>query len=147
MTYSRNNTCVRESSQEATSGDFLLAQIQEKPGIGDRLAQARRVLGAAMHQDMTRKAAAALIGVTGPTWTRWENGDDKPSDENLIRFVRICAQYGLPGITLGWINYGEGSGPPRVGSHRPEKPAPATPLVSKRKPAPRGGETQKRKRG
>ena len=85
--------------------------MEHKTGRGERIAQARRLLGVALHQDMPRRAAAELFGVSSPTWTRWEAEDDRPTYENLQRFAQLCQEHGIAGVTAAWLEFAEGEGP------------------------------------
>lgn len=84
-------------------------------GRGKRLAQARRLLGVVLQRDVTQSVAAEMVGTTGASWSRWESEKDRPKHENLMAFVRILAEYGLPEITASWLEFGEGQGPPVIG--------------------------------
>lgn len=99
-----------------TQGAIIKGEnVSQSTGRGERIAQARRLLGVALHQDMPRKAVAELLGVSGPTWTRWEAEDDRPTYENLQLFARLCQEHGLTGVTAAWLEFGEGEGPPFTG--------------------------------
>lgn len=102
-------------------------------GRGKRLAQARRLLGVVLQRDVTQSVAAEMVGTTGASWSRWESEKDRPKAENLLAFVKILRDHGLPEITASWLEFGEGSGPPQIGHapaqkrraiQEPEKPVP-----------------------
>lgn len=104
--------------------------MKESGGVGKRLAYARRLLGAAMGEDLSMAKAAALIGVTNPSWWRWEVEKEWPAEQNLKAFIEVCRQYGLTGVTLAWLRYGSGEGPPQIG--KPLEPAKRrTPVIKK----------------
>lgn len=84
---------------------------EKSTGIGGRLAKARRFLAVVLDEDMPRSRAAELLGVSAPTWTRWEKEDDRPSRDNVLTFARLCQDSGLVGVTAAWLEYGEGEGP------------------------------------
>lgn len=120
----RKDTSVSFLTQE---GNFAKGEwtLSTKTGRGERIAQARRLLGVVLHQDMPQRAAAELMGKSGATWSRWESEDDRPAYENLVAFAQLCRAHGLPEITAAWLEFGEGEGPPQIGkplSRVPTKP-------------------------
>lgn len=131
-------TQLKSRKCNLAAGGYLVSEV------GKRLAQARRVLGAAMQADVNKKVAAEIAGISATSWGRWETGEDEPKSDNLGRFLAVCRRYGLTGITEEWINAGVGQGPPVIGTvpprkaiKEPEKPVPhpATKKATKRKRA------------
>jgi hypothetical protein len=78
---------------------------------GARLAYARRLLGAALNQELGRGPAAALIGTTGTTWGRWETNDDRFRDATLQEIVKLFHDAGLEWVTPAWLDHGYGEAP------------------------------------
>ncbi len=78
---------------------------------GRRLAQARRLWAVVLEEDVPQSVAGAAVGVSGATWSRWESDQDSPRRESLERVAARSGELGLPQITAGWLDYGEGEGP------------------------------------
>lgn len=73
----------------------------------DRLAQARK------DRKLTKTALAKAVGVSQPTVTDWESGENKPKGDNLLALCRVLS------VTPEWLTKGQSSLAPA--------PAPATP--------------------
>lgn len=112
---------------------------------GDRIATVRRYLAIAMNEDLNAKRMEELFEWGGGMWSRWENNEMRPREDKLDAISALAARYGLTWVTTPWLDYGAGEGPPSVITG-PVKEAPETPIVRKRKPAPKGGEVVKRRR-
>ena len=110
---------------------------------GKRIAQVRRLWAVVLGIDVTQPVAASMIGVSGASWSRWESDEDVPRRSRFEEIAAKSAELGFPEVTAAWLDYAEGSGPPQIGK-APEDgalPVPPTPVVRKRKPAPRTGQT------
>src|SRR5690242_6838144 len=92
--------CVRQ--------DRLMAQ-----GYGARIAQARRLLSVAMEKDVTQAVLGDLIGSGLGTVSRWESEEMRPRRKWLEAISQLCAEWGIAGVTPGWLDYAEGQGPLR----------------------------------
>ena len=80
--------------------------------IGQRIKQARL----AHKPKMTQQQLADAVGVSRPTVTHWETGDNRMLEgDNLVRAARAL------GVATEWLLYGTGPGP---GEPRAEKKNP-----------------------
>jgi len=78
--------------------------------LGARIAQARREFAARERRDVTPPDAAALLGVSVPTYWRWERDQRKPGRPALMAVAQVF------GCELGFLL---GEAPEST----PEKPA------------------------
>lgn len=73
--------------------------------LGQRIAQARRILSVTKMMDVTRKSLAKLVGVAPSTIGRWEDDLRNPSEEEFGKLADVL------GVSRAWLRYGEGEGP------------------------------------
>lgn len=74
--------------------------------IGERIAEARRVLARARSRRIPQRAVAEAVGVAEGTVTAWEIGKQKPEGANLIRlaeFLCVTPTYILTGADE-WVD-------------------------------------------
>ena len=110
-----------------------------------RFGLARRLLGAVTGEDIKAPDLARMLDYADKAAYRWESGEDRPRDATVDEFAKICQAAGLP-ITASWLERGETELPPIIIPAAaltppvvaPVVPVRVTPVVKKRKPAPRG---------
>lgn len=85
-------------------------------GYGGRIAQTRRLLSVAMERDVTQVVLGDLIGSGMGTVSRWETEEMRPRRKWLEAIAKLARDWGVPGVTESWLDYGQGEGPPRFGS-------------------------------
>lgn len=84
--------------------------------VGERLAQARRLFSFVVGRDVSQDDLAIMAGLAKGSMSQWEKGHKRPSRDTIQRIVNVLHQHGMTYITVAWIDYGEGSGPPILGS-------------------------------
>jgi transcriptional regulator with XRE-family HTH domain len=105
--------------------------------IHDRLAQCRRLLSVVLGRDIPQDEMAVLSGFSAGVWSHWEKGHKNPSEGTLEAIAAVMQRHGMHYITVPWLRYGIGDGPPVLGV----APEPAKTRVTARaaKPAQRLG--------
>lgn len=98
--------------------------------VGDRLAQCRRVLSVVLGRDVRQDEMAEITNFSPAVWSHWETGRRRPSRDTVTQIVERLKALGLDWLTESWIDYGEGGGPPKLGT------APVKPIRDK-KPSPK----------
>ena len=88
--------------------------------LGARIAQARREFAARERRDVTPPDAASLLGVSVPTYWRWERDERKPGRPALMAISMVF------GCSLGFLLGEAGKGEPET---------PAEEEVPKNRPA------------
>jgi transcriptional regulator with XRE-family HTH domain len=81
----------------------------------ERLAQCRRVLSVILNRDINQAQMAELCGLSAGYWSHLETGHRGASRETIEKIVAALQAYGMTYVTPGWIDYGEGDGPPIIG--------------------------------
>jgi transcriptional regulator with XRE-family HTH domain len=99
--------------------------------VGDRIAQARRLLSVVLNRDVSQDELAQMAGLAAGSMSQWEKGHKRPSRDTLKKILGVLHRHGMTYITLGYLDYGEGEGPPSLGS------APVKPQRSERPPIPK----------
>jgi transcriptional regulator with XRE-family HTH domain len=102
--------------------------------LGERLAQERREKSVREWRDVGHQEIADAVGISQPTYSRYESDSTKPDDETL---GRLAAYFGT---TRAWLRFAEGD-------HRPVV---LKGMLPKPKAAPTGedeGDHRKRGRG
>lgn len=72
-------------------------------GFGGRLKQARLQFGTNRLATMGQEELGRLLGVTGVTIGRWEDGTREP--KKLAILERLAA---ILGVSAGWLAFGDG---------------------------------------
>lgn len=97
--------------------------------LGERLAQERREKAVRERRDITAAEVAREIGVSTPTYSRYEANLTKPDDDTLARAAKYL------GVTRSWLRFGEGekyAAPPIVKETESERDVTGPTLTSKR---------------
>jgi transcriptional regulator with XRE-family HTH domain len=81
-----------------------------------RLFQAMRQYEARVGERLTGVAFAAMVGVSQPTVSDWENGNRTPGLHQVEAIARTL------GVSPGWLAFNEGV--MLAGNHPPAKPMP-----------------------
>lgn len=94
-------------------------QLSATKGVGDRIAQERRLKAARDKRDIDQKEVAKAIGVTPGAVSRWENELAVPKDDVI---AKLAAYFG---VRAGWLRYGEGeridAGAPLMELQKPQR--------------------------
>jgi hypothetical protein len=98
-------------------------------GVPERIATIRRWLAVALDRDVTRSDAGPLVGTTGATWGRWENGELPVSRDFVLAIAKVAQDAGLLWATAAWIDYAEGAGPPVFAKRPPMRDAKKAPRL------------------
>lgn len=102
--------------------------------LGMRLAQERREKAARERRDIDGKDVAAAVGISPPTYSRYEADLTKPDDETLGKLSAFF------GVTRSWLRFGEGQRelPSTTEQERPRptssRPASASAVAGARRP-------------
>lgn len=96
--------------------------------VGERLAQTRRLLSFVLARDVSQDELAVMAGLANGSMSQWEKGHKRPSRDTLQRIIAVLHKHGMAYITLGWLDYGEGEGPPSLGVAPPAPKRAAIPL-------------------
>lgn len=83
--------------------------------VGARLAQLRRVLSVILDRDVRQDEMAEITGFSAAVWSHWETDRRSPSRSTAQQIVERLRPYGMDWLTVSWLDYGEGSGPPVLG--------------------------------
>jgi transcriptional regulator with XRE-family HTH domain len=83
--------------------------------INDRLAQCRRLLSVVLGRDVSQDEMAVMAGFSAGVWSHWEKGHKNPSEGTLEAIVSVMQGHGMHYVTLPWLRYGVGDGPPVLG--------------------------------
>jgi hypothetical protein len=132
-----DNSNPFRGTQDLLFGMFHVKRLEPNLDTrGGRLAYARRLLGAARGDDLSRDAAAKLVETTGQTWGRWEDDVDRWRDSTLQKLVELFRSAGLEWVTPAWLDHGYGDvpvivSPPREGTTEMERIIPMGPRGKK----------------
>jgi transcriptional regulator with XRE-family HTH domain len=74
--------------------------VKKPQGLGERIAQSRRVLGVREQRDVTQLDLAKAAGVSGPTVSDWEAGKKVPREAALMKLADYL------GVTPAYLRYG-----------------------------------------
>jgi hypothetical protein len=118
--YKGENNHLLRGAQVFFAGIFhMKRQAPDLATRGERLAYARRLLGAVRGEDLSKEAAGKLVGSNGQTWGRWEDNEDRFRDKTLEKLVKLFRDAGLEWVTPAWLDHGYGDAPAIV---LPESP-------------------------
>jgi transcriptional regulator with XRE-family HTH domain len=112
--------------------------------VGQRLAHARRLLSVVLGRDVSQDEFAEMAGRSKGSMSAWENDLKGVSEGTLEMVAELMQRHGMHYITVPWLRYGIGDGPPVLGV-APE-PAKARPAARAAKPAARLGKQGRSKR-
>jgi transcriptional regulator with XRE-family HTH domain len=74
--------------------------VKKPQGLGERIAQSRRVLGVREQRDVTQLDLAKAAGVSGPTVSDWEAGKKVPREAALMKLADYL------GVSPAFLRYG-----------------------------------------
>lgn len=75
--------------------------------VGERIAQARRLLAVKLKRDVTQGEIAEMAGFSSAVWSRWETDRNRPGRNALGRIERLFRKHGIAQVTVGWLDYGD----------------------------------------
>ena len=79
-------------------------------GLGERIAQERRLKAAREQRDIDQRDVARAVGVSFGAVSRWESGETVPKDDAIAKLAKYF------GVTPAWLRYGQ---EPRVDAGAP----------------------------
>lgn len=88
--------------------------------LAEGIAQARRELSARERRDVSQAEIAEAVGVTVPTYSRWEKGQRTPDEADVQRLAKFF------GVTPAYLRYGIPGNVREGATGTPAKGAPAT---------------------
>lgn len=77
-------------------------------GFGERLAQARRLLGVIHWRDVRPADLAEMLDTSTANVSRWEGSKRAPRDETLELLAAFFRRHGLASASAAWLRYGVG---------------------------------------
>lgn len=87
--------------------------------LGERLAQLRREKAVETRKDLNAYDIAKAVGVSQPTYSRYEANITTPDDAILGRIAEYF------GVTRSWLRYGEGEKSPTTSNAKTKVAGPA----------------------